>query len=459
MKSQFCLALALFLTPVAAATQNRDGQAGSDPAPAPASSAAAVRGSVESPGHHSPDIALARVSAAYWSATYRLHDAVRRLAFASTPDDRRARDWTVQPGFQIVYEGSTDYLQRLDGRPFREARVESPTAFVLIPKAYLPFSPFTDGGLLIYSGRFFACPESCAGNESWNLTLRTPRGLHSIVGGSRRAGTVRWHDLGAGKAIYVGRASPLEDDHLVAVIDPGLPQVIRVPLANLFPAFMNFYRQHLGPLTQKPEMFVSFSTTGGSGFTMKGSLLPNQVFMHLFGDLASQNQAQVRLSMSWFFAHEASHLFQGPASLVPAEQAWIHEGAAELFAARLLAQRSAEEHAFADTRVQGSIAACARGLAQMPLSHAHQSARDDLYYSCGLVLQNRFDHDIIAAGRPDGIFALWREYRVQVDAGAPANQDTYLAVVESLAGARTAEWARRVANTKLPDPAAALAET
>lgn len=365
----------------------------------------------------------------------------------------------MQPGFQIVHEGSTDYLQRLDGGTFREARVYSPTAFVLIPKAYLPFSPFSDGGVLIHSGRFFACPNSCTEEESWDLTLRTPSELFCIIGGSRRAGIVHWHDVGEGRAIYVGRASPLEDDHLLAVIDPGLPQVIRAPLASLFPAFMNFYGQHLGPLPQKPEMFVSFSTTGGSGFTMKGSVLPNQVFMHLFGDLASQNPGQVLLSMSWFFAHEASHLFQGPVSRISAEQAWIHEGAAELFAARVLGERSAEEHAYAAARLHGASGACARGLAQMSLSQAHQSERDDLYYSCGLVLQSRFDQDIIAAGRPEGIFALWREYRARVDAGAPANQDTYLAVVEALAGARTSDWARRIANTRLPDPAAALAET
>ena len=35
-----------------------------------------------------------------------------------------------------------------------------------LSKDYAPFSPFSDGGLLFHSGRFFACADECADSDN-----------------------------------------------------------------------------------------------------------------------------------------------------------------------------------------------------------------------------------------------------------------------------------------------------
>lgn len=408
-----------------------------------------------------PAIQLAASKPGYWSATYRLRTPTVRLAFSRTPDDRRAKEWRAQAGFRIVHREGADFIERLDGKAFKRVRVESPANFVLLPKDYAPFSDFSDGGLLIHSGRFFTCPIECK-SGGWQMTLNIPPTSKAIVGGAEYKRQVVWDDGREGRKVYVGGATPVANSHFLAIVDPALPAPIRDRLSEMLPIFMDYFVKQLGDLQHKPMLFASYGKTQGSGYHMKGGTLPDQVFMHIFGNLPENiGEQEFSWYVGWFFAHEAAHMFQGDgtASAID-EESWVHEGSAELLAMFALAQSDPGARSNIEKRANIAEKKCAAGLTEMRLRDAAKAGRFELYYDCGLLMQRRFDRDIRTANpKSDGALELWRDYRARVQAGAPPGQNTYLAAVEALAGMQTAKWGRRISDERLPDPSAFLAES
>jgi hypothetical protein len=395
-----------------------------------------------------------------WSATYSLAAPATKLVFSqSVGGGRAAALWSTEPDFEITSENGHDYLQRKDGRPFRTAQVHVPAVFREPSGDYPTVLNFTDKSLLVYTDKFLTCAGQCPPEPVWKLRTRTRPGTIAIVDGHVRRGKISWAERRRGRYLFLGHIAPVENRDFIAVIDPGLPDPVRQSLAASFPRFMKFFSARLGPLAQKPMLFASYdphyTDTGTDGGAPKGRY---QVFMHLYGPSIVKDYGLWRVT--WYFAHEASHLFQRKGQVSGAGR-WIHEGAAEMFAALALRDISPEAAAYVQSRLAEGRSQCADGLKLTSLNDAAQQRQldlsYDLYYECGLVLQERFDREIRARHpESDGLFALWRDYESRVEKGAPAGPDTYLAAVEVLAGPETASWARHILKDRLTDPAAAL---
>ena len=370
----------------------------------------------------------------------------------------RTKDWRTAGDFEIVVEDDHDVLRRKDGSPFTSTKVTVPTKFNSHAPGYPPFIPFSDKSELVYTGQFLACPGACPNPPAWrwSFTADIPSSKHAIVDGRRRSGTVSWTDSRKASLLFVGNSKPIQTRSYTAVIDPSVPESVRSSLSTNFPKFMDFFSQHLGPPTVKPTLFVShdehYPDTGSAGANVS-----NDIFMHLYGPWPQDPDDGVR-RVTWYFAHEAGHDFQKTDTSQSPTEWWIHEGAAEEFAALALQQASPELAAYVQTRFEPARHDCAEGLKQSSLHDALQNGHHDLDYPCGLILQARFDRDIRAHNpKSDGIFALWRDYRERLRKGAPPVTETYLASVEALAGKDTADWARHIIDDRLSDPAAALA--
>jgi hypothetical protein len=406
-----------------------------------------------------PNIELTE-SGRQWSATYSLPTPATRLVFSQNiGGGRGTAQWSTAPNFEITSENGRDYLQRKDGRPFRTAQVHVPAIYTPVSGDYPTFLNFTDESLLVYTDKFLACASQCPPDPVWTLRIRTPVGALAIVDGQVRRGKISWEERRRGRYLFLGHIAPVENQNFVAVIDPGLPGPMRQSLAASFPRFMEFFSAHLGPLAQKPMLFASYDPNYPDTGTQGGAPRDRyQVFMHLYGPSIANDYGLWRTT--WYFAHEASHLFQRTGQVSGAGR-WIHEGAAEMFAALALRDISPEAAAYVRSRLMEGRSQCADGLKRTSLQDAAQQHQlnlsYDLYYECGLVLQERFDHEVRARHpESDGLFALWRDYQSRVDNGALPGRDTYLAAVEALAGAETASWARRVIGDRLTDPAAVL---
>lgn len=419
-------------------------------------------------------IALSEVDSDRWRVAYSTDSPVEALRLVRNPDLSRLADWRADDrAFEIVREGEADVVRRRDGASFREARFTVPARYAPLPKDYASFSPFTDGGLLIYSGRFHACagPDDCAPETTgeaptWRIAVTAPKGARIIVAGRAHRRAVEFLDIENGTYIYVGRARPIESSHVIGVIDAGFPADARDMLATLLPKLLDHFTGKFGPLDSKPMLYASLDRhpRSGSGFNYQGGVLPDQIFVHFYGEKWAHGAGDKLAGMlPWFFAHEAAHLFQriGARANMPMEQSWVHEGGAEALAALAVDELDAAAPGYVEKRIDEACEDCAQGLRKLdgkPLNASAKAGAFGNYYACGLVMHIAIDREVRAAsGGEKSLYDVWALFLERVSDGANWDQETFLAAARSLGAEHSTAFAQAIAAEPLSDPAAFLA--
>jgi hypothetical protein len=420
------------------------------------SSAPGAVGPVSDPGI--PSVSLSEITAGQWQVVIRTLQPTTALRFDRNPDDSRARRWQVERGFELVHEDGIDWLRRKDHAAFQTVSLTVPARYVPLPKEYAPFSPYSDGGTLIYSGQFHVNDATSASPRAdrWQFTVTAPPGAHLVVEGGLHESGYTFTDAGNGTNIYVGGTQPLASSHFVAVIDRGLAPEVIASLYRLLPLMMDFFTSRLGPLPSKPMLFASLDPDPpkNSGFGMQGGGLPSQIFFHLYGEKWAEAAAeQVVDVLPWMFAHEAGHLFQSVDSIAgsyPKEQSWIHEGGAEAFAALTVVEFGGLSREHVEKRIEGAIAECAAGLEALgskPLNASAEAGAFGNYYRCGLVMQLAIDAETKRTSRgARDLFDVWARFLSRVRSGEPFNQDMFLDTASELGAVRAASFARSLAT-------------
>ena len=399
-----------------------------------------------------PEILVTALQGMQWQVRYDLTEPVSKLEFARTPDDSRRRTWLPDQGFEIVTTTRGDVARRKDGADFRTVRFRMSPAYSELPNDYAPFSPFGDGGMLFHTGRFFACQEACATDASWSMHLWAANDDRIIVGGKAMKAEAQWIDRDEGRVVYVGKNVPTQTDDFIAVIDEALPDRIRQQLLTQLPAFMQLFSAKLGALPRRPMLYVSYDTSHAKGWGRQGGVLPGQVFIHFYGGQwpAEMEKATFADELAWHFAHESAHLYQRQRFSAIAGDEWIHEGAAEAFAAVALRSLAGAYVQSTEARARGK---CQEILKGRSIRDALGAGTFDAAYSCGMLANLAVDSKIRSATKQDGLYAVWIDYLRRIaDKGSVASEATYLSAISDVGGAAIAEWVGKAVSTQGADP-------
>lgn len=371
-------------------------------------------------------------------ASYAAGRPVKALHFSQSLGGYRQQDWhPEQAGFRWVAEGTGERIERIDGGSFDRIGFRIPMRYRALPKSYAPFSPFSDGSVLIHSGQFHVCVEvPCNGVAPLPVAITAPGKIVGVEG-RRVDAQADFVSRDEGTNIFVGLLMPVTANGFVAVIDPGLPDQARDHLARSLPRAMENYAAIYGPLSFRPELYVSIDARPrpDGRVSTQGGTLPGQVFMHFDGQGARQRVGgESPYWLDWFFSHEAAHLFQQDkvGKLAGDETAaWIHEGGADAMAALDLAARGDKERAYVVKRIDDATTACAKGLEATPLGQASARGEFDLHYQCGLLIWLALDGELRRSGK-NGLHSLNRAYFARVRHGAPWSQETFLLTAKQL---------------------------
>ncbi len=366
---------------------------------------------------------------------YRSPTAIRALHFAQELGGYRAQDWTpLEPGFRWVTEGDGERIERIDGTAFAEVAFTIPQLYRALPKSYAPFSPFSDGGLLIYSGQFHACSTApCEGDGPLAISVRAP-GRTVRIGSAAHADTDRFVSRDDGLNIYVGSRTPIAADGMVAIVDPGLPDALRSELTRALPASLAYFAKTYGRLSFTPQLFVSIDARprADGHESTQGGTLPGQIFMHFDGAHARDRLAEQGSAwLDWFFTHEVAHLVQQDQSgghNGDDVAAWMHEGGADAMAA--LALRAQGQTAYVAERTAEGAKACDTGLATVTLPQATAHDAFDLHYTCGLIAALAIDTDLKTHG--SGLDAFNSHFFADVRKGADWSPATWFDAARSV---------------------------
>ncbi|MEL7690664.1 hypothetical protein [Citromicrobium bathyomarinum] len=365
---------------------------------------------------------------------YRLAEPTVALHFAQRTGDYRETAWhPLDPAFRWVAEGDGERLERADGRVFDNVALSVTPRYRSLVKAYGPFSPFSDGSLLVYSGQFHACASlPCDGDGPLPLTIDAP-GRAVATPGTRSQSHARFVSEGSGSNVFVGNLAPVAADGFNAIVDPGLPEAMRARLATGLPDAMRRLADAYGPLSTAPDLYVSIDRRAqpDGNVSIQGGTLPNQIFMHFDGEGIDRKLAGPTDWIDWFFAHEAGHLYQQElaGSLLGDDRiAWIHEGGADALAALVFTAEGRD--AYVQQRTTEARDACRQGLEQRPLTEAAASAAFDMHYACGMILMLALNRELRGAG--SDLHAFDRSFFGSVRSGAPWTAEHWFATAGKL---------------------------
>ena len=402
------------------------------------------------------DVYLDKSVTGTWKLTYVLPEPTHRLAFVRNPDNSRTTRWTPESTeFEIAFQDGNEYLQRGDGKMFKEVSVTLTSDYKHLSKDYAPFSPYSDGGTLIYSGRLFSCPQDCKGDERWRFTLTAQKNDKIVVNGRLYTGKASWIDENDGTNVYVGPQEPVETGNVIAIVDKGLPETMKAALNSEIPRLMDYFEQRLGRIEGvKPTLFASYAMV--DGHSSQGGTLPHQIFMHwnVNNLIERENDSDFINDTLWFFAHEVAHFYQSPGSErlpIEPESSWIHEGHADWLAARALTELYPRSEDYVQQRIARAVTDCENGLSTMSLDKAATSGRFGIYYSCGLLIHRGIDHALLYAEKGD-TFALWRAFREMPVNENQSGRSRFISLIANELPTEFVQTVRQVSEQALSNP-------
>lgn len=340
-----------------------------------------------------------------WYVAYTFDENVTRATFVRNPDHTRIERWRpIEQDYYIGIDAETgnEFIARVDGQAFNSVAFELEPTYVSLRKDYAPFSPFSDGGMSWYSGRFKVCPQSCSSALQFEYAFSMEAPLSDFVRLPERSerGQLNWRESASdGQVVYVGPQQPeAPAEHgFETIIDPILPVSLKERLLRDVPPLTEYFNQRMPRLAERPMLLASFSPTDNGRYGYQGGVIGNQMVLHWYGhSMAERATAPYFVEDTlWFVAHEFAHLYQ--AGQFSNDSAWIHEGAAEYMALEYLRSIRANS-VYLDHRVRRASEQCL--------------ASDDkfeLHYACGLLWAAEIDQKI-KQEYPHGLFFLWYMY-------------------------------------------------
>ncbi|PRP95853.1 hypothetical protein ENSA5_37220 [Enhygromyxa salina] len=364
-----------------------------------------------------------------WIVHYRFSEPQTALLFDTAHGDYRTSYWTpLDEGVQL------ENLDGLDGLffevPAQEVRLQirRPSSRVAGTR---PFLKFSDNSLAFYSGQLaLLTVDSRVAAEALHGDLSLWHGQQPPVFVTFEANgpivtdrretpervTVTAH-LGAGPYIYDGPIPVIRTDASIMVVDPGLPEWLRVGVPKNLAAVDEALKGRWQ--TDIPDAVNLLAWEGpGEEWHNTGRAEGSQIAMSILGTRYLQPNQEVLADLIWFFAHERAHHFQLRPG-VPIEE-WPLEGAADMMATIVLADLSLIDQRGLQRRYARVQHQCAQELAQGPLDQLQGA------HACGELLSLGTlniipNHDF---------FGFWRDLLAGAESqGARVDTSFYLYVL------------------------------
>jgi hypothetical protein len=338
-----------------------------------------------------------------WRVEYRFSTPVTGLRFVRNRNRYRAARWSIAAPAGLAWTERDGHEEIVLAAPSTVIAVEFDTMFDDVPKDYELHRAFSDGSRLLYTGQLVAQPLVCptaapcaatatrpAEHLSHRWEFRTARGRWIRLLDRAGDGALSFpeqdpHDDGT--YVYFGSIQPLENEHLIAIIDPGLPAWMLGATRELLQRLFDHYTRELGAkLQRRPLILLSFGGVERPGRSSGGGVLGGVLQISAEGKEFLEPGPEIVLGWHRTLAHEAFHLWNGGTFFVdlgPHEE-WLAEGTADYVAHRALLDLGVIDQAAFRREVIHAANRCVARLAGRPLLAA--PLRFDLFYPCGMTL-------------------------------------------------------------------------
>ncbi|WP_440906231.1 hypothetical protein ACMZOO_08375 [Catenovulum sp. SX2] len=367
-----------------------------------------------------------------WQVEYQLPSAVESIEFRRRSNFDRSQIYQIdQAKFVWQKEGAVLGIRRVDGSKFDSLKLTFKSHYKFILKDYTQNIKYTDGSVMLYTDHLSLASDQQsvfhfdAANQ--NITFLGKTYFEQAV----------WHsNLQDGTYIYVGSLKPIENQYMLAIVDPGMPDWVWQQTQQNFPKLFNFYTDKTGQkLNFKPIVYFNYDQTQGDYANYSGGTLEGLVQLSLTGKNWQDENNDLYNALFEFLAHEAAHFWNGQMfKFADHQHAWMHEGGADAFAYLAMehfALLTSEQvrQLFEDDANECLLKKGAEALVQSSELGLYRN-----YYSCGAVMAFASHLALQAHDNQLSLFDLWRGIFNKNLADKTYNHEDYFEVLTQLTG-------------------------
>ncbi len=389
-----------------------------------AGAVAALAGCSASEGQPTPmTVSLERNTAnRSFRVKWRTPEPVKALVFGRSRGFRQAFWKSAMSDLKLVQKGGYDVLE--GAQPRSEFEVTIKEGFADVPGHHPLMTPFSDGGILFFTGHLDVSPLNCLGDcpaETVSKAAQFPApskfifvpspGETVIASGLRDNRAFEVPSSPNGTLAYFGKQNARKGIGYQIVADPSLPEWIIAETEDVLPQILELNARRLRiKLQETPIVFIPFmGDERRFNATYSGSVIDNQILLALFGSEWNARTQETRAEYLKLMAHESFHLWNSSlfhSVEVPGGK-WLHEGSADAFAyLALLELGMITPNAYTDFHAQ-AVNRCMVGLSSGPLNAPKPESAQREFYDCGAVMQALLQRDLREAGQD--LWAFWSE--------------------------------------------------
>ena len=353
-----------------------------------------------------------------WIVTYKLPYPVKELIFDRQTNKFREELWKVITDNQTIkIKDNKEVLVSTKGELFDTAKIKVKTFDKKLQKDYEMFLPFSDGGLLIYTGHFNLYPNGPSYDLStikkdavFAFNLIPSENEHVALVGNISSNPIVWKDTkGDGTYLYFGKVRPVHSKDAIIIIDSGLPKWVRDDTSKMMSELYVLYKEKMkATLSFKPTVFFSYKKSHDSGFNYGGGVLPGLVQLRISGTGWNKRSKAGQKQFIKFLGHESSHFWNGDMFHYGKDDgAWMHEGSAELFSFKTLEHYDIINSNEFEELMNEQLNKCIMGIQGISLNDSAKHRKFKNYYTCGAFISLISERAIQIRYPHKNIFDLW----------------------------------------------------
>jgi hypothetical protein len=380
-----------------------------------------------------------------WKVQYQLPTAVDHIAFSRQSNFDRSKLYKIDESkFKWDKAGDVLLIRSIDGSKFKSLDLTFSSFYDHIQKDYNQNLRYSDGSVLLYTNHL-ALGANIIEDKSSNplgqsfkgtqFHFSAPKQNIVFLGSSFREKAL-WTAEGEGTYIYFGNIAPIENNNMIAIVDPLLPKWIWNNTQKHFPKLFNYYEKKTNqPLNFKPVVFFNYDQVDEDYSNYSGGTLAGVVQLTVNGSRWKTEKKEQFNQLFQFLAHEAAHFWNGQMFAFENQlHSWMHEGGADAFAYFAMREFALIDSKQMVRKFEDAANNCILNKGKEALDKSAKLQRYQNYYSCGATMALA-SHFAIQANNPNkSVFDLWKNiFRDNLDDRSYSQQD-YTKALSQLTG-------------------------
>jgi len=354
-----------------------------------------------------------------WKARYELPIAVDHIAFSRRSNFDRSNLYKIDESkFKWDQEGDVLLIRSLDGKKFTSLGIHFSSYYDFIQKDYTHNIKYTDGSVLLYTNHLALGANIIEDKSispigaSFNGTKFHFYGPNQniVFLGQSYKNKAHWNLEGEGTYIYFGNIQPIENDNMIAIVDPALPKWAWDKTQKYFPKLFDYYKSKTGQtLSFKPVVFFNYDQVDGDYSNYSGGTLDGLVQLTINGQhWQSENEEKFNM-LFHFLAHEAAHFWNGQMfSFEDQSHSWMHEGGADTFANFAMMDFGLINYKQMVQKFEDAANSCFLNKSNESLEQSAKLWRYRSYYDCGAAMGLASHVAVKAKSSKNSVFDVWK---------------------------------------------------